>query len=386
MKTICKSMGKIQFLSNKKGKSHIVWLQKSNKYISLKNPVFDVFKLIAQDSVHDEISAFLFKKYDLSIEKSQYLIDSVVKEIERINIPENVKDEPLIHAECSNYTTIPHSTRVYKFGEKVFSISYEDKNLEDWLKQLIAHLETGNHEIPSFHFELFNYEGNIVFRESGFKPGIISENSSIHKVDKFFTHLTNRLFDKSVSDCLMTVHASAITNQKKTILFSASSGGGKTTLAAFLLQKGLNLVSDDLVLIDRQKRAYGFPSAMSIKQGAYETLLPIYPELAVKEEIQVSPEKKVRYLNVNQYRENASETYPVHEVIFVQYNPRIDLKLTKMSCVKGIKAFLEQTYITPDPQCAKIFMDWALNASFYRLSYSNTDLAINELTKLFQHE
>jgi hypothetical protein len=378
-------MSRIQFLSRRNGNSHIVWLQESNKYISLKNPFFDVFRLLAQDCSYDEIYLFLSKKYGLSVEESQYLVAGIDKEIAKINSLQNIKRETNSCSESSNYTFVSYSKHKYKFGEKVFSIAFEDKNLKDWVQQLIGYLEIDNNEIPSLHFEIFNLKGNVVFRESANDINIASKNQTIYFVDNFFWHLSNKLFDKSESDFLMTVHASAITNQQKTILFSASSGGGKTTLAAFLLQKGFFLVSDDLVMLDKQKRAYGFPSAMSIKLGAFETLLSVYPELAEKKEIKLSPNKKVRYLSAIQHKSNTSETHPVHEVIFVQYNPKVNFKLSKLSCIKGIKAFIEQAYIIPDSECAGIFLDWALNTSFYQLTYSDTDLAIKEITKLFHH-
>ncbi|MBK6281672.1 MAG: hypothetical protein IPF54_02465 [Draconibacterium sp.] len=80
----------------------------------------------------------------------------------------------------------------------------------------------------------------------------------------------------------MKAHASAVTNHKKTVLFSGSSGSGKTTLAALLLQKGFDLVSDDLVLFDKKKRAYGFPSAMSVKNGALKHFHPFILNLTTK--------------------------------------------------------------------------------------------------------
>lgn len=374
------------YIEKKQRNSHIVWLQKSNKYISLKNPSFDIFRFITQNTAKDVIYNLLAKKYGLPVSHSKQIVAEIEQEIAKINIPINYKAETQIHPNCVQYSFIPFSTRLYKFGEKVFSVSFETISLENWFHPIFGHLESGKNETSTHHFEIFNCKGNIVFRESNTMQGIISKNKSIHDVEKIFLHLANKLFDKSENDWLMTVHASAITNQKKTILFTASSGGGKTTLAALLLQKEYHLVSDDFVLIDKQKRAYNFPSAMSVKHGAIETLLPVYPELADKTEILVSPEKKVRYLTKGTHKINPSDIYPVNEIIFVQYNPKINFKLTRISRFKGIKAFLDQAYITPDAECAEIFLDWALNASFYRLSYSDKDLALDAMIKLFEHE
>jgi hypothetical protein len=382
---MCK-MKNILYIEKKLRNSHIVWLQESNQYLKLKNPAFDIFQFIAKNTTKDIIYSYLMKKYGFSFGVCQQIVSDIEREIAKINIPVNSNVETKTNPNCAKNRFIPYSTRLYAFGEKIFSVSFENKYLENWLHPMFSHLESTKEATSTYHFEILNCNGNIVFRERNKLQGIISENKSIHDVEKIFLHLANILFDKSENDWLMTVHASAISNKKKTILFTASSGGGKTTLAALLLQKEFHLVSDDFVMIDKQKRAYNFPSAMSVKQGAIETLLPGYPELIDKTEIQVSPEKKVRYLTKGNYKNNPFEIYPVNEIVFVQYNPKIDFKLTRISCFKGIKAFLEQTYITPDPECAEIFLEWALQASFYRLSYSDTNLAQNAMIQLFEHE
>ncbi len=373
-------MHKIEYQTKKKGKSNIIWLQKSNKYISLKSPAFDIFQLLNENTAKDKVYRFLADNFGFPFEKSQQFVADFEMEIERINVIDEKENEPPISWKCSNYTFQPYSTHSYHFGKKAFLISFEDISLEAWLNPIISHLHSEKENDPAFHFEVFIYEGKIVFREK------FTDNSSIQPADQIFQQLANKLFDKSDKDWLLKAHASAVTNRKKTILFSGSSGSGKTTLAALLLQKGFELVSDDLVLLDKKAQAYGFPSAMSVKKGAIKTLLSIYPELADKKEIQISPEKKVRYLNTNSDKTKTDNIYPTNEVVFVKYDPKIDFKLTKLTCSKGIRAYLEQAYITPDPKCAETFLDWAVNASFYNLTYSKPDLAMDAMLKLFENE
>jgi hypothetical protein len=373
-------MHKIKYLIKKKGKSNFVWLQKSNKYINLKKPAFDIFQLLAKNTSNEIIYRYLFDKYGFTIEACKQLVTDFENEIARINVPDKQEIETPVHSNCNNYNFEPYSTHTYQFGEKFFSISYEDKFLENWLHPIIDHLNSEQAEILSFHFEVFNCEGKIVFREKS------SGNNIIYLADNIFQQLANKLFGKSDSDWLLKAHASAVTNHRKTILFSGSSGSGKTTLAALLLQKGFDLVSDDLVLFDKKKQAYGFPSAMSVKNGAVKTLLPIYPELDNKTEIHLSPEKKVRYLNTNSGRKEISKVNQVNEVVFVKYNPKTDFKLNKISSSLGIKSFLKQAYISPNPKCADTFLDWAVNVSFYNLTYSDSDVAMDAMFKLFENE
>ncbi|HPE76932.1 MAG TPA: hypothetical protein PLC80_12645 [Draconibacterium sp.] len=373
-------MHRIEYRYKRKGKLNIVWLQKSNKYINLKNPAFDIFQLLAKNTDKELIYRFLTNKYGFSPDSCKTLVSNLEFEIAKINIPNEEEIELPFNSECSDYYFEPFSAYSYKYGESAFSISYENKFLENWLHPIISHLYSDKKEDVAFQLEIFNCDGKIVFREKS------AENSVIYPAGKIFQQLAGKLFGKSDNDWLLKAHASAITNHKKTILISGSSGSGKTTLAALLLQKGFDLVSDDLVLIDNKIRAFGFPSAMSVKKGSVEKLMSVFPELATKPEIQLSPEKKVRYLNVGAGKNKSDEVFPVNTVVFVKYNSGSDFKLTKLSTSKGIRAFLEQAYITPNPDCAEIFLSWAVSASFYYLTYSDSDTAIDALLKILEND
>jgi hypothetical protein len=91
-------------------------------------------------------------------------------------------------------------------------------------------------------------------------------------------------------------------------------------------------------------------------------------------------------LNTNSGKKEILKVYQVNEVVFVKYNPKIDFKLNKISCSKGIKSFLKQAYITPNPASADTFLDWAVNVSFYNLTYSDSDIAMDAMLKLFENE
>lgn len=373
-------MHRIEYRYKRKGKLYIVWLQKSNKYINLKNPAFDIFQLLAKNTEKELIYRFLTDKYGFTTDNCKTLVADFESEIEKINVSNNEEKELPVFEECSNQNFKPFSAFTYKFGEKVFSISFENKFFENWLHPILSHLYSGNTDNAAFEFEIFNCEGKVVFREKS------SENNSIYPADNFFQQLANKLFGKTENDWLLKAHASAITNHRKSILFSGSSGSGKTTLAALLLQKGYDLVSDDLVLIDKKFRAFGFPSAMSVKKGSVEKLLPVFPELDTIPEIQLSPEKKVRYLTAGFGKLKNAEAFPVDSIVFVKYNAEAKFKFAKLSISKGIQAFLEQAYITPEPNFAETFMNWAVNASFYQLNYSDSAVAIDALLKVFKND
>ena len=196
--------------------------------------------------------------------------------------------------------------------------------------------------------------------------------------------LINVLHNKTDDDWLMTVHASALTNGRKTILFSAAPGNGKTTIAALLQNQGFRLISDDFVPIDRENFfAYPFPIAMSVKEGAMDLLASIYPTLEQKSLNYITPEKSVRYLAPNDYPGSTKEIYPVTEFIFIHYDKTADFIWEKLDPLTAMKYLLEEAWVAPVEGNAKLLFDRISQISFYELTYSNNQKAIDTITHLF---
>jgi len=67
----------------------------------------------------------------------------------------------------------------------------------------------------------------------------------------------------------ITLHASAVTIGKKGIIFPAYSGGGKSTLALFLLENGSNFLSDDIIILRKERKKfymYSLSNYLSLKK------------------------------------------------------------------------------------------------------------------------
>jgi hypothetical protein len=199
--------------------------------------------------------------------------------------------------------------------------------------------------------------------------------------------LINVIHDKTDADWLMTVHASAITNGKKTILFSAPPNRGKTTIAALLQSRGYQLISDDFVPIDRNFfRAYPFPIAMSVKQTSTDLLASFFPSLEQKPLNYISSEKSVRYLPAIDNTDVINCILPVHEFIFIEYNKSVDFKWEKLDPLKAIMLLLDQAWIAPNNGNAEILFDQFMKNSFYQLTYSDNEKALNTITNLFNND
>lgn len=84
--------------------------------------------------------------------------------------------------------------------------------------------------------------------------------------DIFFTHTR---YDEKV----FAAHGAALEWKGKAYLFLAATTSGKTTLAAYLVSRGLGYITDDCILIEREtRRVIPYCMPMHLRQGGLEVL------------------------------------------------------------------------------------------------------------------
>lgn len=161
---------------------------------------------------------------------------------------------------------------------------------------------------------------------------------------------------------------------------------GKQLWLHYCKIKGLNLVSDDFVPIDRSSNAYPFPIAMSVKQGSVEVLSSIFPDLEQKAMNYITPEKIVRYLSHETCSTFDNTAFPVNEFVFIRYDQAVDFKLEPLDPISGVKLLLEQSWVSGTRGTPEILFELVAKWSFFRLTYSNNTKAIEAITNLFEHD
>jgi len=78
--------------------------------------------------------------------------------------------------------------------------------------------------------------------------------------------------------------------------------------------------------------------------------------------------------------------FPVNEFVFIKYDKRVDFELEKLDSVEGLKFLLDEAWIPASPENVRSFLERILQASFYRLTYSDNKKAIDSITLLFNNE
>lgn len=376
----------IPFVKRKLGTTYLIWFKSSNLYYQLAEPAWFVFSKIVKRYKTETIAKQFAYRYGLSLEEGLSFVSDIrlkVEEMNQVSILKNNIVQQL--TDLNKFTFAPQSIHNYTLGEKTIKFVFDSQQLENYIHLLIDHLETSEDHIEMPLFELFFFNEKIVFRINNEVKGIWVNDESHLVKGKIFMELTNLMHSKTDEDWLMTVHASAITNGKKTILFSAAPGSGKTTIAALLQAQGYQLISDDFVPIDRHSfNCYPLPIAMSVKEGSMQLLASLYPALNQKPLNYISPEKSVRYLPAENQLMNL--VYPVHEFIFIQYNKSVDFVWEKLDPVKAIRLLLDQTWVIPTDGNPDLLFDFVSQKSFYELSYSNNQKALEAIINLMEHD
>ena len=380
-------MPAIEYIKHRFGSAFLVWLKKSNLYVHFEEPAWFVFKRTVKRYKLQTIADECVVRYGLSPEESLKYVTDIRCGIEKMNHPMDIGFHKNEYPEdLENYAFEPYSVYSYKFGETIVEFSFETRNFEYYIHPLITHLETTQLSTKNAVFELFAFYDKIAFRLNGEIKGLWTYDETHLVKGLIFMNLVNVIFDKREDFWLMTVHASALTNGQKTILFPAEAGSGKTTIAALLQNRGFKMVSDDFVPIDRKSYAYPFPIAMSVKQGAVEVLASVFPDLEQKPLNFITSEKSVRYVRPKNDGDFDYQSFPVKEFVFIRYDQTVDFEIIQLDAIVGVKLLLEQAWVAVTEGTPEILFDCLAKWSFFQLSYSNNSKAIEAVTKLFEHD
>jgi hypothetical protein len=176
-------------------------------------------------------------------------------------------------------------------------------------------------------------------------------------------------------------HASTISKNNQSIMFTGESGNGKSTLVSILMANGYNIIADDFTPILRSDmKTYCFPTAISIKEKSFDMIESMYPEIAEFKEYYINELKgNVKYLPPITNKINAT----CNSVVWVKYGKEMDNKLEKISTENALQKFLPDAWISNNDINAKAFMKWISNTNFYELKYSNNKKLISLVDSLF---
>ena len=359
----------------------IIWFQNSNSYLVLEAVVANLIEKINNKVLASEIEEWIINTLDIP----KNIAKEFIFNVNDLYIQNNKKHSISKTTNTFKLSTLFYSEKYYSINNFNFFIQFENDYLESQIHPTFAHLETTSTSNVDFHYQIFEEDDFIVFLKNKSIIGSWTKNEAHVFQGKLSMQILIDIYKKPETDWMGVFHASAISNGKESMLFLGDSGNGKSTSLALLNANGFNCIADDFVPIDSEKNIRTYPAAISIKKKSVATLLPYYPELKNSAEYHFKKLNKiVRFLPPNKIDYN--EKLKCKALVFIKYNPNIELEINSMSQVDAFQQLVPDSWISPIKGNTTTFLDWFLDLPCYQLTYSNNQKMIDTVSKIFNDE
>ena len=153
------------------------------------------------------------------------------------------------------------------FHQPNFKISGDDKELFALLRLLYSPFIDENPIDGTYDIEITKCGNDYTIKHNGAET---VTNMPLVEIDRIFFEST--VYDNSI----LALHGAAVEAQGKAYLFLAATTTGKTTLTSYLTSAGFGYITDDCILIDREKlTVFPFNCPVKLREGGLEVLTRI---------------------------------------------------------------------------------------------------------------
>jgi hypothetical protein len=360
-----------------------VWSGLNNQYAVLEKEIAQLITALSKgDSLSTLASTFASKNL---VSKAEVL--PLLQKLKEQFLEENKEVERFKNKEAY-LTTIPanfETTYTYTSNNTTIRVAFQSELEASFVHPKFAHLTTKSTN-SDIEFKVFIKDGRIYLAKNNTIYDSWTKEELHYFQGKFSMEFIQAIYGNTEDDWMGVFHASAVSNQKKSILFLGDSGNGKSTSLALLQKHGFNCMADDFVpVLAKNKNVYHFPAAISVKQKSLQTLIPFYEELQSAKEYHLKGLNKiVRYLPPN--NTNIPSHLPCNDLVFIKYTKDAPLSFTKLAKENAFQQLVPDSWLSPKKENAQEFLNWFKNINCYQLTYSKTEALITTVSKLFKNE
>ena len=353
----------------------IVWLKKSNKYLVLNTNTLGLIKKKSSLSSKDFLTLITESLHvDVSIAKKiNKDISELLLESEELELKQNIKlSDPIKPCQLINY---------YSFNNTIIKVGFDSEETKSLIHQKYRHLAINHVNSYDVEYAIFNSGDTLFIYKNNQIVGSWNNNQLHEFQGKFSMELICSFYNKTEHDWMGVFHASTISKNNHSIMFTGDSGNGKSTLVSLLMANGYNVIADDFTPVLRTDfKTYCFPSAISIKEKSYNLIEQLYPELKSFNEYYINELKgNVKYLPPISKETSAN----CSSVIWVKYAEGTESSLKKVSIQDALKKILPDAWISNKEVNANAFLKWIEKTTFYELNYSDNNQLIDIINSCF---
>ena len=355
--------------------NYLVWLKNSNKYIVVDSKLL---KLINDKPKFSE-NIFLNKisqSLNINLSKSKDIYNEINKLLLEFNQPTPVAHKPIYQK------LIPCDIICfYKFNNVNVKVCFDSEQSKRLIDPKFHHLKISNTNIHDVNFSIFKNKSKIFLFKNEDIVGSWNKGEMHEFQGKFSMEFLCSSYNNLEHDWMGVFHASTISKNNKSIMFTGDSGNGKSTLVSMLMANGYNVIADDFTPILRSDlKTYCFPTAISVKEKSFDLIESIHPEIKNLDQYYIDDIKgHVKYLPPVTDKISAN----CNLVVWVKYGKDLDNNLEKISTEDALQKFLPDAWISNQEVNAKAFMKWVRQTNFYELKYSDNKKLISLVDSLF---
>ena len=280
-----------------------------------------------------------------------------------------------------------HSERPYRLLATVFRVRYDNAAQEATVHPVLAHLETPSPAAePAIAVDLVcTGEAHLLLLD-----GRLVQRCA--RLDQLAPIVKWVLLAESINRYryLLYIHAGVVRSARGCLLLPAPAGSGKTSLTAALVRAGFVYLSDEVALLEEHTPCVrSVPVSLCVKDGAWDLLIPRYPELRDLAVHYRFDGKIVRYLNPPAEALDCDPEvgHPVRWMVFPRHTPGVRTALRPLCRADALCRLLEQCLAMPNPldqaQVASL-VRWITGIPCFEMPMSSLDDAVALLHELCQ--
>ena len=361
-----------------------MWSLKDNQYLVVESATALLVSKLSKGECLEDISRELSQELSLPIKESTDFVLDLKKRFIDLDSSRNSNKK-----ESFEGVTIPGVLGVekfYKINELILKACFESEEVCFLIHPKFEHLEVASQK-HDFCFKTFTHNNARIFL--AVEDTLIGSwpFDEIHYFQgKFSMQLIQKIHNMQENKWLGVFHASAVSDKKNAMLFLGDSGNGKSTSLALLQAHGFDCIADDFVPVATHNQdIYSFPAAISVKKTSLDTLLPFYPELSDSKEYDFKVMQKiVRYLKPN--NSDFSSHLPCKGLVFIKYIKDAPFSCEKIDKITAFQKLVPDSWLSPLKENAAIFLDWFAALDCFKLTYSNNNEMVAQVSKLFKDE
>lgn len=362
--------------------SWVFWFEASNQYIVISDAIQSIVALYLDCPSQKDFLSQLQNNLNIPLEKAECYYN----EITELLVSANQKEE--VEIKKTQSPLIPKSgiVALYCFGNTVIKINFGSEAIKALIHPQWAHAAIDQSDATALSFHMFKDDDSLYLYKVNTYIGHYPLADYHLLQGQFALQMINALYQKQESDWIATFHASTVCNAQESIMIIGNSGNGKSTLSAVLMANGFDVLADDFTPLSAENgKVYRFPSGISVKEGAFnslETMFAGFEQFPMHKS--TSKRVNIKYIPPIKSFNTAISSFPCNKIVYVKYDAQATSELKKVATENILPTLIPESWLSPLPSNAQLFLDWLKEAQCYELNYSDNAIAVAEFEKLFK--